>query len=139
MKIVINACFGGFSLSYKAVMHYAELAGMSLYPFVNLRDSDGRLQLDKYRPYQDGDDAFLVHYSKEPLNDDGTYIEGAYFSERYIARDDPLLIKTIEDLGDEANGAFAKLKIIEIPNNVEWVIQEYDGAEHVAEKHRTWS
>ena len=30
------------------------------------------------------------------------------------------------------------LKIIEIPDDVDWIIEEYDGNEWVAEKHRTW-
>lgn len=139
MKVVINACFGGFGLSYRAVMRYAELAGISLYPFVGQRDSDGNLCFDKHRPYQEGEDAFLIHYAKQPLNDDGTYVENSYFSERGIVRDDPLLIKTIEELGDKANGSHAELEIVEIPDGTEWTIEEYDGVEHIAEKHRTWS
>jgi hypothetical protein len=31
------------------------------------------------------------------------------------------------------------LKIVEVPADVEWVIDVYDGNEHVAEAHRTWS
>jgi hypothetical protein len=37
-----------------------------------------------------------------------------------------------------ANGSFSRLKIVEIPDGVEWTIQEFDGNEWVAEKHRTW-
>jgi hypothetical protein len=55
-----------------------------------------------------------------------------------IRRDDPMLIKVIEILGEEANGNFSELKIVEIPDDVEWIIEEYDGAEWIAEKHRTW-
>jgi hypothetical protein len=29
--------------------------------------------------------------------------------------------------------------VIEIPDDVEWEVEEYDGLEWVAEKHRTWS
>ena len=59
--------------------------------------------------------------------------------DRDIPRDDPYLIKIIKTLGMAANGAHANLKIVEIPGDVEWEIGEYDGAEWVAEKHRTWS
>ena len=58
--------------------------------------------------------------------------------ERDIPRDDPYLIKIVRDLGMAANGAHANLKIVEIPPDVEWQIEEYDGNEWVAEKHRTW-
>lgn len=53
-------------------------------------------------------------------------------------RTDPKLIKCVEKLGASANGMGADLKIVEIPDGVEYVIEEYDGMEHVAEKHQTW-
>ena len=59
-------------------------------------------------------------------------------SEYDIPRNDPILIQVIEELDEEANGFCAKLKIIEIPNDIKWTIEEYDGIEWVAEKHRTW-
>jgi hypothetical protein len=61
------------------------------------------------------------------------------FCERDVARDDPYLIKVVKEMGMAANGRHANLKIIEIPGDVEWLVQEYDGAEWIAEKHRTWS
>lgn len=61
------------------------------------------------------------------------------FIEREIPRDDPYLIKVVKELGMGANGAHANLKIVEIPGDIEWLVQEYDGAEWVAEAHRTWS
>jgi hypothetical protein len=56
-----------------------------------------------------------------------------------LDRDDPILIQIVEEMGDAANGNFAKLKVVTIPDDVEWQIGEYDGLEWVAEKHRTWS
>jgi hypothetical protein len=56
-----------------------------------------------------------------------------------IARDDPVLIELVETLGQEIESSYAKLKIVEIPDDVEWEIEEYDGMEWVSEKHRTWS
>lgn len=61
------------------------------------------------------------------------------FSDRDIPRNDPYLVQIIRELGMAANGDHANLKIVEIPGNVEWLIQDYDGAEWVAEKHRTWN
>lgn len=58
---------------------------------------------------------------------------------RTDSRNHPLLVRVVEELGAKANGRFAKLKVVEIPDDVEWEIAEYDGNEHVAEKHRTWS
>lgn len=92
MKIVINRCFGGFSLSEKALEEYKTRKGIS-----------------------------------EDIWSWG------------INRDDPDLINIVESMGAAANGGFAKLKIVEIPDDVEWQIEEYDGLEHIAEQHRTWS
>lgn len=59
--------------------------------------------------------------------------------DREIPRDDPYLVKIVKELGIGANGPHSNLKIVEIPGDVEWLVQEYDGAEWVAEKHRTWN
>lgn len=58
--------------------------------------------------------------------------------DRGIARDDPYLVKIVEELGEKADGDFARLKIVEIPADVDWQICEYDGREWVAEQHRIW-
>lgn len=56
-----------------------------------------------------------------------------------IPRIDDNLISVIEELGHESWGKFSELKIVEIPDDVEWEIAEYDGVEWVAEKHRKWN
>lgn len=61
------------------------------------------------------------------------------FYERDIPRDDPYLVKIVKEMGSKSGGRHAKLKIVEIPADVEWQIEEYDGSEWIAEKHRTWS
>lgn len=94
-RIVINDCYGGFSLSSRAEAEYRKLAGI---------------------PHDD-----------------------EYWSNREIPRDDPYLVKVVRELGMGANGPHANLKIVEIPGDVEWTVEEYDGVEWVAEKHRTWS
>jgi len=44
----------------------------------------------------------------------------------------------IELMGSAAAGEYAELKIVEIPDDINWYIEEYDGKEHVAELHRVW-
>lgn len=56
-----------------------------------------------------------------------------------LQRDDSRLVDVVERLGKDANGAYASLRIVEIPDDVAWRIEEYDGAEWVAEGHRTWA
>jgi hypothetical protein len=55
-----------------------------------------------------------------------------------VKRSDPKLVLAVEKLGDKANGFFAKLEVIEIPDGTDYTIEEYDGVEHVAETHATW-
>jgi hypothetical protein len=57
---------------------------------------------------------------------------------RDIARDDPALVQLVEENRDEYKSRYASLKVVEIPDDAEWEIEEYDGNEWVAEKHRTW-
>lgn len=114
-KIVINDCYGGFGISDKAIEEYAKIKGIELekrkpkYPFFDN-------QIDYY--YAGTDNMFIA---------------------RYIERDDPVLIKIVTELGESANDWASYLKIVEIPDDVDWQIEEYDGLEHIAEKHRTWS
>jgi hypothetical protein len=65
-------------------------------------------------------------------------INDKFFSCYNIERDDPNLIKVVETLGKKASGKNSKLEIIEIPDDVDWLIDSYDGKEWVAEKHRKW-
>ena len=53
-------------------------------------------------------------------------------------RTDPDLVAAVEALGEEANGLRASLLVVEIPDDVDWYIEEYDGHEWIAETHRTW-
>jgi len=53
-------------------------------------------------------------------------------------RTDPRLIAAIEKLGDAASGPCGDLAIVEIPDDVDWEISEYDGMETVEEVHRSW-
>lgn len=143
-KAVFNACFGGFSLSDKAVRRYAEIKGLTLYPeegrFSHLYgptyytvppeqrvpnisgEAWGELSLDERKAHNEA-------YSKQTLNN------------RDIPRDDPTPIQVVEEMGAKASGAYASLKIAELPDDMvgKWHIDEYDGSEHVAENHRTWN
>jgi len=55
-----------------------------------------------------------------------------------LPRDDPDLIATVEMMDEHSWGPYAELLIVEIPDDVEWTIEEYDGREWIAERHRCW-
>jgi hypothetical protein len=61
-----------------------------------------------------------------------------YEFDSHSKRSDPDLIRVIETLGEKASGKCAKLEVIEIPDNVDWEIDDYDGIETIHEKHRSW-
>lgn len=48
------------------------------------------------------------------------------------------LVQAIEELRDKAAGFYSQLRVIEIPDGVNYIIEDYDGAEWIAEVHRTW-
>jgi len=60
------------------------------------------------------------------------------FHSQLIPRDDAHLIAVVELMGHKANGGYAELKIVDVPDDVNWYVEEYDGKEWVAERHRTW-
>ena len=148
-EIVINNCYGGFGLSHKAVMRYAELKGIRLYPFFD----DITKEVYGERATLDNPEVMVSYalvaeaeYKKIEAEEQGKPIalgryeksNALYFSESNINRTDPILIQVIRELKSKANSRYSKLKIVKIPNDVEWTIEEYGGIEWVAEKHRTW-
>lgn len=56
-----------------------------------------------------------------------------------LERTDSDLVEVVEELGSKANGTHADLKIVTVPDDVNWYIDDYDGMEIVNEKHRSWS
>ena len=138
MKVAINRCFGGFGLSHEAVIRYFEIKGITVYP--EQKEYYWKYWTvppeDRLEPKEGAD------FYKLPMEERREYNE-AYskqvFYEGDVARNDPALIQAIEELGDAANGQFAEIAIVDIPDDVEYTIEEYDGMEHIAEVHRTWS
>jgi len=108
MKIVINDCHGGFGISKEAMDFMSERG-----------NKQAEAELEEYT---------------------GRYCGGGVskkFDYRY-KRDDSDLIEAVKQLRKKANGDHASLKIVEIPDGIDWEIDEYDGMEWVAEKHRKW-
>lgn len=141
-KVVINACHGGFSLSTEAMVRYYEIIGKPLWVEVDKRYSSLGIVHYWLVPPEDRLENREDEWHEMTMEERKAYNE-AYsrqcVTERDFERDDPVLVQVVEELGTKANGRHASLKVVEIPDDVEWQIEEYDGAEWVAEKHRTWS
>ena len=65
-------------------------------------------------------------------------MQGENLHDSEIERNDPVLVEVVEELGILASGKYAEVEVVDIPDDVEWEIEEYDGNEWVAERHRTW-
>ena len=70
-------------------------------------------------------------YKNESGNTDCKY-------DGHINRADPILVSIVEELQEDSWGGFAELSVVEIPDGVDWEIEEYDGKEWIAEVHRKW-
>jgi len=102
-KVVFNNCFGGFSLSVKAVEWLAE-------------NGHGKIK-EKAQEYKKKSDRWARF---------GCHLSG-------LDRHDPDLVRCVETLGSpESSGGLAHLEIAEIKGN-RYRIAEYDGAEDVIE------
>lgn len=65
--------------------------------------------------------------------------ESPYSYEDWDKRTAPELIALIEEKGSEyCSGSYAELKVVEIPDDVDWYIDNYDGMETIEEVHRSW-
>lgn len=120
-KVVINTCFGGFGLSNEAFEDLLTRKG------IEFEKTDSNFEF-RGREYN--------YYRKGHLGDDDNYL---WYYEFSTDRSDADLVAVVEKFGKEVNSWASDLKVVEIPDDVEWGVAEYDGVEHVYEKHRTWS
>jgi hypothetical protein len=127
MKVVINRCYGGFGLSLKAV---EKLKGCG-----HIRKMK-RSEYFKMDVYVNDKQKQADHLRICNILADKTHV---YTDEhRNSERDCPKLVKVVEEMGKEASGPHGELEVVEIPADVKYTIEEYDGIEHIAEAHRTW-
>lgn len=146
MKVVINDCYGGFGLSYEALyrliqMNSKVIKKMSIEEFTNgrLKTFKDIVKEDKWLKYREYKDGFYVDdFGSAMYKDDYVYFLDDDRKVRSKVRSHPDLIKIVEEMGDKASDKLSKLRIIEIPDDVKWEIEEYDGMEWVSEKHRIW-
>lgn len=138
-EVVINACYGGFGLSHAAVMLWAKLAKKKIYGFVGEDGLEITGRKIPYKPRKSQKEPLVISYLTHPTwPEDGEKVNDVYFSPSDIPRDDPHLVKAVKQLKKKANTRYAELKIVKIPADVQWTVEEYDGYKHIAEVHRTW-
>ena len=112
MKIIINRCFGGFSVSNAAALKCRELgADWAQWPSSVLKD-------EKYP-----DDSRVSPF-------DNVWNDGA--------RTCPHMIALVEEDSEFASGSCANLVVVEIPDDTEYEISEYDGQERIGPPIEYW-
>jgi hypothetical protein len=117
MKVAINRCWGGFGLSDEAIELCIE------YGMTCVDHKDKSHESADFVTFNRRKDNYYAHHSHE-----------------HEFRTHPVVIRVIEELGDEANGPRAELDIVEIPFDScdGWYIDDYDGKETIHETHSSW-
>lgn len=115
-RIAINRSIGGFGISTKAFLwlieHGSEAARSDWELMAESRAETQKIYGDDWRP----------DWHVSPLEPN-----------------DPLLLQCLDELGQAAWGEGREIKIVEIPDGVEWDIGESEeGYQWVYEKHRIW-
>lgn len=128
MKVVINDCYGGFSLSNFAYKELFRRKGKECY-FYNWEFEKGYFRID-----DDPDKYFMVvvstkdygRFAKEIYDEDRVYYRGGEI------RTDSDLITMIEEFGSKkCSWKCSKLIIKDIPSGAYYRISEYDGLEWI--------
>ena len=142
MKVVINAQYGGFSLSREGMQRYCEIKNIPCWIEDDTKFKTMGIFTVWTTPPENRmtlkDDEFYTMSMEDRREYNRQYSEQT-LSDRDIERNDPALVQLVEEDAEKYAGRHATLKVVEIPDDVQWEISEYDGYEHVAEVHRTWS
>lgn len=139
MKIVVNRCYGGFGLSDKACEMVMKRKGLGCFRYkqTKYKYRDGVEEYTRCETF--GTTDIFGHYQTEDLGEKVDKLPNeTYWWYGKLERDDADLIAVVEELGKEANGRHAELKVVEIPDGVNWEIDDYDGIETIHEVHRSW-
>lgn len=142
MKVVINRCYGGFGLSKEACQRYWDLKGKQVWIEDDTKFKSFGLFTVWLLPPEERIESKEGEFYEMSMEDRRAYNQAwsdQTWSYRDVERNDPLLVQVVEELGDKADGKHAELAVIEIPDDVQYTVEEYDGMEHIAEVHRSWS
>jgi len=156
MKVLVNKCYGGYGFSNEAHSLYAKKIGKECYFYDSSYDKDRDIM-----PYKVSEGKGLCVFAftvptVDELNEKLGYAkpwhkmtskERKENSDLYdslainindLNRTDKTLISVVEELGKKANSQFSDIRIIDIPDGMEYEISDYDGIETIHEIHQSW-
>ena len=150
MKVVINKCFGGFSISIEALQELVKRNANCVKTRIPKTYYGG--DNEKYRGKSEWEQSWKKDFSDYTDLGNGMWGHKSAFNilkdgllyslddrSKNSMRTDKDLIEVVETMGEKANGMCASLKIVEIPDDISWEIDEYDGMEKINETHNSWS
>lgn len=140
-KVILNKCYGGFSLSEEAHRLYAMKKGFEVFAYKNDRYSAKNKQ-SYYKKLEKNEDALFKYYFTKDFGNNSVISSEDYakysFSLGAGDREDKTLIEVVEELGEKSNSPFSSLVVVEIPDDLEYVIDDYDGIETLHQKVQEW-
>lgn len=141
-KVILNKCYGGFDVSPKGYQLYAKKKGIALFAYKakDFNSLTGKIVYEFAGNLEEDSSMGLTYTTKDygkgkyielPDNAELLYLDSEY-------RTDKDLIEVVEELGVEASGRFGNLKVVEIPDDLDYVIDEYDGIETLHARVQEW-
>jgi hypothetical protein len=141
MEIALNKCYGGFAPSMLAYREYLKQKGKKsfFYKQTKYGFKEGKEEYERIKDISVTDTLCFYCYTK----DLGKIIKKLPSRGMIYLRDDKLrkdkdFITVVKKLKKKVNSYYSKIKIVTIPDDMEWTIEDYDGIETLHEKHRSW-
>lgn len=138
-KVILNKCYGGFDVSIKATLAYAKKKHLKV-SIYKRNFNNHSITYSLVSPKIVKDDGFLKYavatkYHGRVANnlppEDILDLDGKY-------REDATLIEVVEKLGKEANTIISDLRVVEIPDDLDYMIDNYDGIETLHQRVQEW-
>jgi hypothetical protein len=137
MKVVINRRFGGFDLSNTAIQLYIRKKNLGLYSnddvnyyYVPVEEYNKQLESEELE-YQKQRNGLPHNFSGYKSNDLCWSISLEYLVFAVLPSSSTTSTK---------QGSFLSilLKVVTIPDDMQYIINDFDGMESIHEKHRVW-
>jgi hypothetical protein len=136
MEIIINNDYGGWGISNLALIELIKRKAKCIETFTPEKYYGSKARWDedfktRFTEVSNGyyvNDTYCLVYKGGMLYDVNTE----------KARTDKDLIDILKTMGKKAHGSLSLLKIVEIPDGINYEIDDYDGVESIHEIHRSW-